>query len=187
MASIDPTYDQLKSRLIHVLSYAKSLEAVVYRSSTPRYANGADLLTGEGSRLNGGRWNPVGIALVYCSLTPNTAMSETLAHFSYYGIPFHNAMPRTFVAVEVNLQRVIDIREGAVRRRLQVSLHRMLDIDWRKSVREGREPIPQLLGRAAADAGIEALLVPSAADHSGQNLLVFPKNLLPGSGVRVLN
>lgn len=79
------------------------------------------MLTGEGSRRNGGRWNPKGIAVVYASFTPETAMAETLAHFRYYGFPIEDAMPRTFVAIATDLAAVLDLRDGGVRRRLQVS------------------------------------------------------------------
>lgn len=114
-------------------------------------------------------------------------MAEALANNRYFGIPIEDAMPRTFVAVETRLKAVIDLRSGSVRRRLQFSLARTLDVDWRKEVRAGREPITQSIGRAAAEVGVEAMIVPSAADPKGRNLLVFPENLEPGSTIRVLN
>ena len=83
----DPTLEQLQNRLARLKSSAVPFEGVVYRSSTPRYATETDLLTGEGSSRIGGRWNPKGIAVVYASLTPETAMAETLAHNRYYGVP----------------------------------------------------------------------------------------------------
>ena len=81
--------------------------------------------------------------MAYASLTPETALAETLAHHRYYGIPIEDAMPRTFVAIQVKLQSVLDFRDGKVRQRLQVSESRILTIDWRKEVDEGREPITQ--------------------------------------------
>lgn len=81
----------------------------IYRSASPKYANSRDLLTGGGSRRFGGRWNPVGIAAVYGSLTPETAMEETLAHARYYGLPVHASMPRTFVAISFALKSVLDL------------------------------------------------------------------------------
>lgn len=182
-----PTIDQLKSRLTRLLPSSVPFADTVYRSSTPKYANETDLLTGEGSRRNGGRWNPIGIAAIYASLTPVTAMTETLAHNRYFGIPLHDAMPRTFVAIEANLQSVLDLRDGTVRQRLQVSLDRIMIVDWRKEVRAGREPLTQAIGRAATEVGLEGLVVPSAADAKGHNLLVFPANLIHGSELFVLN
>lgn len=124
--------------------------------------------------------------MIYGSLTPETAMAETLAHNRYYGIPLQDAMPRTFVAVAVKLQSVLDLRDGAVRQRLQVSLNRILTVDWRKEVHAGREPITQAIGRAASEVSLEGLIVPSAADPDGHNLLIFPANLQPGSEFTVL-
>jgi RES domain-containing protein len=180
------TLEQLKTRLTRLLPSATAFEEIVYRSSTPEYARESDLLTGEGSRRNGGRWNPIGITAVYASLTPETAMAETLAHNRYYGIPIEDAMPRTFVAMEARLQAVIDFRLGSIRQRVQVSLDRILSVDWRSEVRVGREPITQTIGRAASEIGLEGIIVPSAVDPNGHNLLVFPENLQSGSEIRVL-
>jgi RES domain-containing protein len=114
----EPTIEQLERRLLRLSSLATPFDGIVYRSSTPKYATEIDLLTGEGSRRFGGRWNPPGTAVVYASLTPETAMAETLAHNRYYGIPIEDVMPRTFVAIQVNLKTVLDLRIGIVRRRL---------------------------------------------------------------------
>jgi len=187
MASLGPTLDQLKSRLTRLLPSAVAFAESVYRSSTPKYANEWDLLTGEGSTRHGGRWNPIGMAVVYASLTPETAMVETLANNRYYGIPVEDAMPRTFVAIAVSLQAVLDFRGGLVRQRLQVSLDRILTADWRKESRAGREPITQTIGRAASEVGLEAIIAPSAVDPKGHNLVVFPNNLHADSEIRVLN
>ena len=187
MAAQALNLDQFKSRLTRLLLIASAFAETVYRSSTPKYANEGDLLSGEGSSKNGGRWNPVGIAAVYASLTPQTAMEETLAHNRYYGVPPQDAMPRTFVAITAELQAVIDLRSGELRQRLQVSLDRMLRLDWRKEIRDGRPPVTQVIGQAAADVGLEGLIVPSAADSHGHNLVVFPANLQSGSELKVLN
>lgn len=173
--------------MLRLRDEATAIDATVYRSSTPRYANEDDLLTGEGSRREGGRWDPKGIAVVYASLGPETALAETLAHARYYGLPVEDTMPRTFVAIEVRLQTILDLRQGPIRRRLRVSADRILRVDWRNELHLGRRPITQAIGQAASQAGWEGLLVPSAADRLGSNLLVFPGNLLTGSQIRVRN
>lgn len=182
-----PTSAQWKSRFTRVLSASGPFAGIVYRSSTPKYATETDLLTGEGSKRHGGRWNPVGIPMVYASLSPGTAMEETLAHYRYYGIELHNSMPRTFVAINSNLQTVLDLRLGNVRQRLRISLDRILTLDWRKEVHSGIEPITQAIGRAAFEVGMEGLIVPSAADPDGHNLLVFPSKLTKKSRLWVVN
>jgi RES domain-containing protein len=120
-------------------------------------------------------------------LTPEVAMAETLAHNRYYGIAIEEAMPRTFVAIEATLQVVLDLRDGSIRQRLRVAEERILSVDWRKEVRAGREPITQLIGRAAHETDWQGLIVPSAADPSGHNLLIIPDRLRTDCKVQVLH
>ena len=187
MTTAIPTLEQLKSRLTKLQKMAMPFSETVFRSCTPKYASQSDLLTGEGSRQNGGRWNPKGIAAIYASLTPETAMAETLAHYRYYAMPIEDAMHRTFVAIETHLNEVIDRRQGIVRQRIGISLNRILTVDWRKEVSAGNEPVTQRLGRAAYEINVEALIVPSAADPDGYNVLIFPDNLKSNSTIRLLH
>lgn len=161
-------------------------EGTVFRSATPQYASGDAILSGEGSRRYGGRWNPPdSFPTVYASLSPETAMAESLAHFRYYGIPLTAAMPRLFVAIEVRFSWVLDLREGSIRQRIGVSHRRMLDAPWRSPSPPGLLPITQAIGRAAFEAGLEGLLVPSVAHRKGGNLVVFPTHRKPSSLLRL--
>ena len=181
----NPTFEQLQLRLARLSSVP--FTGIVYRSSTPKYATEFDLISGEGSRRFGGRWNPVGITMIYASLTPETAMAETLACNRYYGIPIEDAMPRTFVAIEVNLHKLLDLRDGIIRRRLQISEIKIVTLDWRKELLAGHEPITQRLGRAVHSGNWEGMIVPSAADLMGHNLLIFPEKIDLDSKVIVRN
>ena len=161
---------------------------VVYRSASPRYANGDDLLTGVGSKVAGARWNPPrSFPTVYASLDPHTALDEVLAHFRHYGIPVVSAMPRVIVAVRVELSRALDLTIGATRSALRVSARRMLRESWREEQAGGREALTQAVGRLAHELGWEALVVPSAARRGGVNLIIFPDNLVRGDALRVVN
>jgi RES domain-containing protein len=161
----------------------------LFRSAAPKYANKDDIITGAGSKAAGGRWNPpAGFHAVYASLDVETAVAEALQHFRYYGLPVSKAMPRVIVALEVNLDRVLDLRDGAVRRALAVSEKRMLSEPWREEQKDGREALTQALGRLAYSLDIQALLVPSAARKRGSNLIVFPANLdRPSCWLRIVN
>jgi RES domain-containing protein len=170
--------------LANTTALARAMDCVAYRSCAPRYAKEVDLLSGEGSRRHGGRWNPVGLAMVYASLTPEAAMAEALAHYRYFGIPIENAMPRVFVAISVQLTRVVDLRIASVRRALGIRVSEFAAIDWRREVAVGRVPGTQALGRAADAAGIEGLVVPSAVSK-GHNLLVLPGRLATGNSLRI--
>ncbi len=182
-----PTFEHLQTRLTALASAAVTFEGVVYRACTPKYATESDLLTGEGSRLRGGRWNPIGTALVYSTLTPEAAMAEALAHYRYSGLPIEDSMPLTFAAVNVKLKRVLDTRDGKVRQRFQIPMARLVLADWRLEVFAGREPLTQTIGRAVHATGWEGVIVPSAADRSGHNLLIFPDRLEGDSRITIVN
>jgi len=169
-----------------LLARSTALEGTIYRSTSPRYATSSDLVSGAGSRLHGGRWNPVGVAAVYGSFTPETALAETLAHCRYYGLPVHAAMPRTFVAIEFVLSKVLDLTRGRNRQNLGVSQQRLLECDWRAEMQRGLLPLTQQVAVAAFKAGLEALLVASAADPAGKNLIVFVDRLQAGSRLAVI-
>lgn len=183
----DPTYEQLLTRFAALGASAVPFDGVVYRSSTPKYATELDLFTGAGSLATGGRWNPAGLAMVYFSFSPETAMAETLYRNRSFGLPVEDLMPRTFVAVCVKLAKVLDLRDGHVRQRLQVSVAKLLRVDWRAEVHAGRLPMSQQVGRAAHATRWEGLIVPSAADRGGHNLLTFPDGLGPSSEITLLN
>jgi hypothetical protein len=50
----------------------------------------------------------------------------------------------------------------------------------------GYAPVTQQLGRAVYLAGLEGILVRSAADFSGRNLAVFADNLKQGSYLKIV-
>lgn len=178
-------FDRITAGLEACLSRATSWEGWVYRSAAPRYSGDGDIVTGEGSRRMGGRWNPPGsFRTVYASLHPETAMKEALATFLYYGWSLHGAMPRVFRALDIGLGRVVSLRSRRVRERLSPWLKPSLTEDWRALQSLGRESTAQAIGRAAFELGLEGLLVPSHAARGGTNLVAFPDNLAPGSRIR---
>ena len=177
----------LAERIEKLAHRASALRGEIYRSAAPKYATTADLVTGEGSRRFGGRWNSRGVAAVYGSFTPQAALEETLAHSRYYRLPLNTSMPRTFVAIEFTLTAVLDITDGKVRQSLGISEKRLLECDWRAEVAAGKMPVTQAVGDAAYHAGLEAILVRSAADSSDRNLVVFPSNLDDSSSLKIVS
>lgn len=69
----------------------------VYRIQKRQFVEA--VLTGEGARLNGGRWNPMGIPLLYTSTTPELALLETLVHLN--GTPLRDLPPFVQVTLEI--------------------------------------------------------------------------------------
>jgi RES domain-containing protein len=184
-----PEADRLRRTLEKCLSHSIAWTGDLFRSASTKYANKDDIVTGAGSKAAGARWNPPGsVHTVYASLDVETAVAESLQHFRYYGIPDSKAMPRVLVALEAKLERVLDIRDGHVRRTLGVSESRMLGEPWRELQKKGQEALTQAIGRLAFALDVQALLVPSAARKGGSNLILFPANLHPPkSWLRIVN
>lgn len=55
----------------------------VWRLAKRRHAGTvAEMLSGEGARLHGGRWSPPGMRVVYCAQTSSLAVLEVLVHLA---------------------------------------------------------------------------------------------------------
>jgi len=86
--------------------------ALVYRIQKKQFVD--SMLSGEGARLNGGRWNPIGIPLLYTSTTPELALLETLVHLD--GTPIRDLPPFVRVTIElpdsIEAVRIADLPTG---------------------------------------------------------------------------
>lgn len=181
-----PELDRLRRGMRRCRPMAAPWSGVLFRSTSPEYANSRDLVSGEGSRRTGARWNPPEtFAAVYGSLDVATAVAEALAHYRRFGIPEADAMPRVLVAIEAHLALALDLTSGAVRSRLSLSKKRMRNEHWLLRQAAGQEAVTQAAGRAAFEEGLEALIVPSAPVPRGVNMVVFPANLRAGSCLAV--
>lgn len=68
----------------------------LYRLQSARYGLPKDFLSGKGAELTGGRWNPVGMPVVYTSRTVELASLEYLVHY-FEGFP-NSKLPELLVA-----------------------------------------------------------------------------------------
>ena len=122
-----------------------------------RRKHAAHAFDGEGARLNGGRWNPPGLAVVYTSATLSLAALEMLVHVDA------DDAPEDLVAIPV------DIPSDVAVRRVQID---KLPADWRSL------PAPlslQDLGSAWVRALQTAVLsVPSAVVPQERNFVLNP-------------
>ncbi|MBL9208033.1 MAG: RES family NAD+ phosphorylase [Opitutaceae bacterium] len=144
-----------------------------FRFQTIDFPSAKDVLSGDGARVRGGRWNQPGLAAVYGSTTDTTALEECKANDRYYGVETKG--PRLLVAIDAQLTGVIDLTAAGIRRSLGVTLKELAAEDWRKLMQAGRESSSQALGRAAAAVGASGLLIRSAAIARGVNVVVFPQ------------
>ncbi len=80
----------------------------LYRLQSARYGLPKDFLSGKGAELTGGRWNPVGMPVVYTSLSVELASLEYLVHY-FEGFP-NSKLPEMLVAtIEIEEERVLTI------------------------------------------------------------------------------
>ena len=143
------------------------LQGLAYRNQPP----GFDPRSGAGARRRGGRFNPPNsFPVLYLALTPDTAAAELHRAAEGMGLPVSAVLPRELFRYDVDLTRVLDLRDQAVRDVLGVTLPELLAADRTRS---------HQIGEAASRLGIQALVCPSATGV-GDILAVFVDNL--GSG-----
>lgn len=180
-----PFNDELRRGIHSVLPLAGAWEGPAYRFTSLPYASRGDLVSGAGSRLNGGRWNPPGhFNCVYTSLDPHTALEESYAAMDKYGISRSKARPRVQVAITLRLQLVLDVTPSAILRKIGVTRSELNQIDWEEDQRAGRESLTQAIGRLAWLERLEGIIVPSSR-AKGKNLVLFPGRRLRGSSWRI--
>ncbi|MCI0335473.1 MAG: RES family NAD+ phosphorylase [Planctomycetes bacterium] len=162
-------------------------QGTVMRSVGIRHANAKGIFSGDGAAVRGGRWNPRGIKAVYASQSVITAVREAYQELLRFGFSASAVRPRAFCGAEVSLQSVLDLTDKNICRAIGFTVAELVDEDWLAIQQESDESWTQAIGRGAYEAGFEGLLAPSARDRPGGiNLVVFPKNLRPGSRIDII-
>ena len=167
-----PRFTELRDEFRDHPQWFTSWTGTLFRFHTIDFPTAKDVLSGEGARKHGGRWNPPGLATVYGSTTDTTALEECKANDRYYGVVTKS--PRLLVAIEAQLTRVVDLTNPDIRRALDISLKELAAEDWRKLMAAGKESLTQVLGRAVAEVGGSGLLARSAGVKRGFNVAIFP-------------
>lgn len=62
---------------------------IVWRIATEAPTYRATDLTGTGAKITGGRWNSIGVPMLYSSTSIALAAIETIVHLSQGGLPFN--------------------------------------------------------------------------------------------------
>lgn len=168
-----PRFDELHGLFRSHTEWFGAWAGTFFRFQTVDFPGPKDVLSGEGARQRGGRWNPPGLSTLYGSTTDTAALEECKATDRYYGVVTKS--PRLLVAIEADLARVLDLTQPAMRRKLGLTLAELASEDWRKLLAAGRESLTQALGRAVAASGNSGLIVRSAAVPRAVNVVVFPR------------
>ena len=149
-------------------------QGMLFRFQTVRFPTPQEILSGEGARRTGARWNPRGIRALYGSNTDSVALAECKAVEQYYGVP--SLAPRLLVALRVDVHRMLDLTSRTVRQALRLHMADWVG-DWHHAIDHNYECLSQALGRIAFEAKASGLIVRSAATPRGINGVIFPQNL----------
>ena len=157
-----------------------------FRLAAVSHASAGKVLSGRGSQEFGGRWNAAGtFPAVYCSLMPETAVTETMSRFRKTGLKARRPLPGVLVSLAIKLHRVLDFTNPREFPAAEPFLARAKRENWQKLQDEGREASSQAIGRAAHLLGFEGILFSSAVAAGAANLVVFPVNLRARSILRI--
>jgi RES domain-containing protein len=139
-----------------------------YRMHTPRWATAPT--SGAGAAAYGGRANRPGLAALYLSLEPDTAVRE-------YQQLSPLMPPGTLVSYTVSLAPVVDFRAGYGAARWS-ALWEEFQCDWRELWFNQRiEPPSWVLADEAMAGGTKGILFASTLAADGTNLVVFNDRL----------
>ncbi len=162
------------------------LTAIVYRALNPIWTR--ELLSGEGARRHGGRFNPRGVPALYTSFDVQTALVEC----AQVGRPLQ---PTTLVSYQADLDPVLDGTDPAALAEWGMTPAALATDDWRLAMRDGEAPTQGFARRLIA-AGFAGLRVPSyarTAPAGGLNLVLWrwgpdlPHRLVPNDAEGRLN
>ena len=133
------------------------LRGIVYRAHNPRWS--WPPVSGEGVRLHGGRFNRIGVAALYTSLSPVTALREA-------GTLGHPLQPLLLCAYEIDAEPVFDSLDSRAR-----DIHAVTDADvgcpgWEWDMHCGSVPASQALADRLIAAGYVGMRVWSFAPGS---------------------
>lgn len=129
------------------------LTRTVWRITTRRFADQA--FFGEGARLYGGRWNRVGLSMIYTAESRSLALLEMLVQ--------DEPLRARYVLIPTHLPENV---------RVEVLDTHAMPRDWRTHV--GRETLQSLGGEWLRQSRSCVLAVPSAVIPAEVNFLINP-------------
>ncbi|GAB3942221.1 RES family NAD+ phosphorylase [Spirosoma harenae] len=141
--------------------------AIVYRVVRQKYA--AQPLDVTGTWLNGGRWNPPGVGILYTAEHPALALVEILVHMPQ--VPYDELPTYRLLSLELppDSQRVLNVTQ--------------LPPYWQENTYNRSQ---HLLADWLAKPDVLALGVPSSVMPDGINYLLHPAHSSYGS-IQVIN
>lgn len=173
-----PRFDVIRSAIEDERdAFLRSWSGPIYRCVEPKWARPEHLVSGQGSLEAGSRWmRPMFTPAVYAASSELIALKEARRVVRHFGIHKPRNQPRVLVELEASLENVADLTR-LEKHPLLPSIDELLGENWLQINERRAETLGQTFGRALFDLGFSGLLVPSARDRRGRNLIWFPKNL----------
>lgn len=141
---------------------AGPLAVRVWRLIGPKWQ--ARPFSGEGARINGGRWNAIGEPALYLATDPATAVAEF-----YQSVP----KPGLLAPYDLDARTIADLTDGAGKPGDE-HIAAALAADWKTIARiQRRDPPSWRLARQLQAMGAEGALVPSLQSAGGVNLVLW--------------
>ena len=153
----------------------------------PKFFWPQHFIDGEGARLCGGRFTPIGAQrTLYSSLDIATAAAELESWYTYYCLPDSSFQPRLLAAIAISVGRVLDLTATETLSELGLEINQICE-EWRRHSDENSVAPTQTFGKLVYEAGFEGILFPSVRRDAGCNLALFPDNFRDGSHAFMLN
>jgi len=165
-----------RKQLNELIASAVPLKGDFFRSVAFHYFHPDDVISGEGTRLNGGRFVPVGVKAVYASLDEQTALREVATRKSALGGRNQinvGEYPRMTYILSVATHRNLDLAA-----KLPLELANIVA----RCLRAPQRSASQELANLWIAEGIESVVFPSATGM-GRNVVVYLANAGAGSVV----
>jgi len=141
-------------------------EFTVIRAHNPNWA--WDPLSGEGARLNGGRFNWPGLPALYVSLDVETAIIEAQQSF------VRKIQPMTLVHYDLVTDGLVDLTDNTVQEEFNFSSADLADAWLIKSMRNIRPEQWKIISNLLEIEGFSGVIAPSfAPGASGKNIILF--------------
>ena len=158
-----------RKQLNELIASAVPLKGDFFRSVAFHYFHPDDVISGEGTRLNGGRFVPVGVKAVYASLDEQTAFREVTTRKSALGGRNQinlGEYPRMTYVISVATHRNLD---------LAATLPLELAKTVARCLRTSQYSASQELAALWIAEGIDSVVFPSAS-RVGRNVVVYLAN-----------